>query len=44
MSPTVENGQVLDIVVRYLSETPETRHESARTLIQSALASSFPCS
>ncbi|MCU9839357.1 Rap1a/Tai family immunity protein [Ruegeria sp. WL0004] len=42
--PTVENGQVLDIVVRYLVETPEKRHESARTLIQSALASSFPCS
>lgn len=41
--PTVENGQVLDVVIKYLLETPEVRHETARTLIQSALANSFPC-
>ncbi|WP_323781721.1 Rap1a/Tai family immunity protein [Thalassovita sp.] len=39
----VENGQVVDIVVRYLTANPEIRHESARTLVQSALQNSFPC-
>ncbi len=41
--PTVENGQVIDIVVRYLRSNPEVRHESARMLIQSALKKAFPC-
>ena len=41
--PTVENGQVSDIVVNYLGDNPESRHESARTLINEALSAAFPC-
>ncbi|TDT74748.1 hypothetical protein BDE40_1464 [Litoreibacter halocynthiae] len=41
--PNAENGQILDVVVNYLDENPATRHETARTLIQYALAASFPC-
>jgi hypothetical protein len=38
------NRQLVEVVVKYLRENPETRHETARTLIHSALVESFPCS
>lgn len=41
--PTVENGQVSDIVVNYLRDNPASRHESVRTLINEALSAAFPC-
>ena len=39
----VENGQLKDVVVGYLQNHPEIRHESARSLIRSALVEAFPC-
>ena len=36
-------SQHLDIVVNYLTKHPESRHESARTLVVSALEEAFPC-
>ena len=41
--PEVQYSQHFDIVVNYLTVHPETRHESARTLVISALAEAFPC-
>jgi hypothetical protein len=38
------NIQLRDVVVKHLRENPATRHETARTLVQAALADSFPCS
>ncbi|MHC9247754.1 Rap1a/Tai family immunity protein [Aeromonas jandaei] len=36
-------GQDVDIVMRYLSEHPESRHINAAELIARALYESFPC-
>ncbi|MCA1338092.1 Rap1a/Tai family immunity protein [Pseudooceanicola marinus] len=38
------NEQLRDIVVRYLSDHPESRHFPARGLIWNALMEAFPCS
>ena len=37
------NGQLLDVFVKYLQDNPAIRHQSARTLVQSAFTESFPC-
>lgn len=37
------NGQLKDVVTKYLQENPASRHESARTLIWRAYAAAFPC-
>ncbi|QIE54961.1 hypothetical protein G5B40_05545 [Pikeienuella piscinae] len=37
------NSQLTDVVKKYLEEHPETRHESARTLIWQAFSEAFPC-
>ncbi|OOY11660.1 hypothetical protein BMG00_11190 [Thioclava marina] len=37
-------GQYRDVFVQYLRNNPETRHNSARALMQSALSKAFPCS
>lgn len=39
----VENSQIKDVLVRYLWENPTTRHESARGLMERAMAEAFPC-
>lgn len=39
----VPNGQIVDVVKKYLRDNPETRHESARMLIWKALRDAFPC-
>ncbi|MGB6682277.1 MAG: Rap1a/Tai family immunity protein, partial [Candidatus Acidiferrum sp.] len=39
---TLEQGR--DVVVKYLSGHPETRHEAAVTLASRALMRAFPCS
>jgi Rap1a immunity proteins len=36
-------GQIRDIVVKYLEENPETRHESASDLVMLALSKAYPC-
>ena len=38
------NLQLQDVVVKYLIEHPNTRHESARFLIWEAYVEAFPCS
>ena len=43
-APTnIENGQIKDIVIAYLTNHPETRHKSARNLIQQAMMGAYPC-
>ena len=39
----VSRGQVLDVVKRYLEQHPETRHDSAVSLVAQALSEAFPC-
>jgi len=39
----VTNGQVKDVVVKYLKEHPEERHIQASILIVKAVAQAFPC-
>ena len=39
----VTNGQIKDIVVQYIRENPQTRHESAQFLIVWSLEKAFPC-
>ena len=41
--PHVENSQIKDVVIRYLRDNPTSRHESARGLMQQAMAEAFPC-
>ena len=35
--------QIKDVIVKYLDEKPEVRHESARYLVWLSLAEAFPC-
>jgi hypothetical protein len=42
ISEKVELGQLKDIVVKYLNEHPEERHQHAAGLVQGALARAFP--
>jgi len=39
----VEYGQVVDVVKKYLEDTPERRHFYAFVLVKEALQKSFPC-
>ena len=39
----VSNGQLMDVVVKYLKEHPEERHMLAAILIVEALTKAFPC-
>ena len=39
----VNYGQLLDVFVLYMRKNPEARHESARTLLLSAMSEAFPC-
>jgi hypothetical protein len=39
----VSNGQLRDIVIQYIRENPQTRHESAQFLIVWSLEKAFPC-
>jgi hypothetical protein len=41
--PAVPRGQVIDVVKRYLEQHPETRHDSAVSLVAQALSEAFPC-
>lgn len=41
--PEVEYGQYVGVVVKYLGDHPENRHNSARMLIINALQRAFPC-
>ena len=36
-------SQLIDVVIKYLQYHPETRHESARTLIWLSFRDAFPC-
>jgi len=38
-----ERAQLVDIVIKFLTENPQMRHESARGLIFQALQRAFPC-
>lgn len=38
-----ENSQIKDVLIRYLRDNPTTRHESARSLMEQAMAQAFPC-
>jgi hypothetical protein len=39
----VENSQITDVVIHYLRDNPTSRHESARGLMERAMAEAFPC-
>ncbi|WP_147405559.1 Rap1a/Tai family immunity protein [Paracoccus yeei] len=39
----VKNGQLIDVVVKFLKESPEHRHENAAILVAMAFTSAFPC-
>ncbi len=39
----VTNGQVSDVVIKYLRDHPEERHILAAILVVKAMAEAFPC-
>jgi hypothetical protein len=39
----IDRVQIVDLLVRRLSEHPETRHHGAASLVYSAIKDSFPC-
>jgi hypothetical protein len=39
----VTAGQLTDVTIRFLEKKPELRHLSAYSLVENALADSFPC-
>jgi len=41
---TVTNGQMTDVVVKYLKDHPEERHMLAAVLVVEAVTKAFPCS
>jgi hypothetical protein len=43
-APAVINGQIVEVVVKYLKDHPENRHCQASTLVMAALIEAFPCS
>lgn len=43
-SQYMTRGQVLDVVVKWLRDHPESRHLSANGLVARALSEAFPCS
>jgi len=40
---SVERGQVVAVMMKYLEENPASRHEPARSLLRLALMDAFPC-
>ena len=42
-APEVVSGQYVGVAIKYLSEHPETRHNSARMLILESFQQAFPC-
>jgi Ssp1 endopeptidase immunity protein Rap1a len=43
VAENVSNGQVRDVVVKYLRDHPEERHLLAAILIVKAMSQAFPC-
>jgi hypothetical protein len=43
VDPKVTNGQLINVVNKFLKDHPELSHLSAAALIQGAFAHSFPC-
>jgi hypothetical protein len=43
LTPTTTNGQVVDIVVKYLVDHPEWRDKEAHFVVYGALKDVFPC-
>ncbi|MGC2464984.1 MAG: Rap1a/Tai family immunity protein [Candidatus Acidiferrum sp.] len=43
VAENVSNGQVKDVVVKYLRDHPEERHLLAAILIVKAMSQAFPC-
>jgi hypothetical protein len=41
--PNVPQGQVRDIVIKYLADKPEERHVRAASVVVAALSAAFPC-
>ena len=39
----VTQGQVLDVIVKFLEDHPQNRHQNATVLISVALRDAFPC-
>jgi len=39
----VQNGQVMDIFVKYLKDHPEQRHYTSSSLFVTSLSEAFPC-
>jgi Ssp1 endopeptidase immunity protein Rap1a len=39
----VTNGQIRDVIVRYLTDHPEERHMLAAILVAEAMGKAFPC-
>lgn len=40
---TVTNGQLVDIVAKFLRDNPEERHRTAYMLVAQAIGAAFPC-
>jgi hypothetical protein len=43
ISGEITNGQLVDVVKKYLEQNPETRHLHRSTLVFRALSGAFPC-
>lgn len=43
LPPTVNYAQTIDVVGKYLEETPAQRHLAAALLVAAALKNAFPC-
>jgi hypothetical protein len=43
MDENVTGRQVTDVVVRYLTDHPDSRHNSAASIVVPALREAFPC-
>jgi len=43
LSGGVTNGQIYDIVGKYLKDNPETRHKNAPSLVYKSLTDAYPC-
>jgi hypothetical protein len=43
VAENVSNGQVRDVVVKYLKDHPEERHLQAAILVVKAMGQAFPC-
>lgn len=43
MPPGATNGQLRDVVVKWLQQYPERRHYDADSLVAAALSRTFPC-